>query len=361
MHFAIAHGDMDGFGCASILILANAVKVDDVFFCGARGLHRALATVPADATKIYICDLCVDRKSLAELRELISANKEIVIIDHHECETDDMLREMAIELHKNHNITATEGTYRLFASKMDKDRLRIADLMICLSARIEGQISPLVIEKLDNQKFHYMEELAKGIHMLPYGDKRRLLLELEGKRVDVSKLIRLADKEAQKWEKNRKEAISQADIRDGVAVLSTDKFWMINVLLSLPNVLLGIIVHPENDFTRISIRSKEEDLMRIASDLVVSSDGKAGLHRNALGGELPSNKWEELIENLRSRCRRYLSLRDAMNRVEELINMTTSLDKECTDSLRITHDRLARLLEKVKSIENRDLEKTHQE
>jgi len=361
MHFAIAHGDMDGFGCISILVLADVVKVDDVFFCGARGLYQALTTVPADAKKIYICDLCVDGKSLAKLRELISANKKIVIIDHHECETDDVLREMAIELHKNHNITATEGTYKLFASKMDRDRLRVADLMICLAARIEGQISPLVIEKLDNQKFHYMEELAKGIHTLPYGDKRRLLLELEVERVDVSKLIRLAEKERRKWEESRKEAVSRADVMDGIAVLSTDKFWMVNALLSLPNVLLGIVMHPENDVTRISIRSKEEDLMRIASDLVVSFDGKAGLHRHALGGELPSNKCEEFIEKLRSLCRRYLNVRNAMNKVEELIDITTSLDKECTDSLRTTYDRLSKLLEQVKMIENRNLKKTHEE
>ncbi|MFX1363236.1 MAG: hypothetical protein ACFFC5_03815 [Promethearchaeota archaeon] len=352
MHFAIAHGDMDGFGCASILVLADIVRVDDVFFCGARGLYQALTTVPTDAKRVYICDLCVDRKSLTKLRELISASKEIIIIDHHECETDDLLRDLPIKFHKNRDITAAESTYRLFASKMDNDRLKVADLMICLAARIEGQISPLVIEKLDNQKFHYMEELAKGIHMLPYGDKRKLLFELEAKQVDVSKLIRLAEKEARKWEKNRKEAESRADILDGVAVLSTDKFWMNNVLLSLPNVFLGIAVNPENNVTRISVRSKDEDLMRIAFDLLVSFDGKAGLHRQALGGELPSDHFEDFVGKLRGFCRRYLNLRSALNRIKELIDITVDLDKECSDTLGIAYDRLSNLLEKVKNIEN---------
>ena len=352
MHFAIAHGDMDGFGCISILVLADIVRVDDVFFCGARGLYQALTTVPADVRKIYICDLCVDRKSLTKLKELISANKEIVIIDHHECETDVELRDLPIEFHKNHDITAAESTYKLFASKMDKDRLKVADLMICLAARIEGQVSPLVIEKLDNQKFHYMEELAKGIHMLPYGDKRKLLFELEAKQVDVGKLVRLAEKEARKWEKSRKEAESRADIMDGVAVLSTDRFWMNNVLLSLPNVFLGIAFNPENNMTRISIRSKDGDLMKITFDLLVSLDGKAGLHRQALGGEIPSDQFEEFVGKLRGLCRRYLNLRSVLNKVKELIDVTTDLDKESADTLRITYNRLSSLLEKVKNIEN---------
>ena len=152
----IAHKDFDGFCAAGILILAELDKLEDLHYATVGYINKFLKKLAVNdkPKEIYLVDINADNSNLylKRLTDLAVKGFKINLIDHHRFPYDAQLKAAGINVIRNTNICCTQLVYERYIEKIDENKKKKADFLLCLGANDDRIITPLVEKRMTRMR-----------------------------------------------------------------------------------------------------------------------------------------------------------------------------------------------------------------
>ena len=345
MSFAICHSDLDGFGCALILALAKEIDPSSIRFCSASYLSKILNQIPDDVKKLYICDFCLPKEVVNLIKNLADNNVEIIIIDHHTCETDEIIAQFT-RIYKDQKATATEIAYKLFQNKIT--RTDLVDFFLYAASKMDMLTTDFVVERIKDEFTKVDNEILLTLHSLPSAEKLKALKALLVGRLNFSDLTKWLIKYERRRKGRLEEAFKKVKIRGNLAILETDDLWVTPHLLRLKDVQIAITFKKVADKARISIRCRNEFLVDIVVSLLRNTESELSVTGTAIGGWIDSSHLTNFIERLEKSLRKLLILRKIINLIDKIRKASEEIDldieKQLSEILKVVNEEKMKLI-----------------